>query len=39
MKDLFYKVFSPENINILILIFIILIICLLTLTLFTKYDK
>lgn len=39
MKDLFYKVFSPENINILILIFIILIICLLTLILFTKYDK
>lgn len=39
MKDLFYKIFSPENINILILIFIILIICLLTLTLFTKYDK
>jgi len=39
MKNLFYKVFSPENINILILIFIILIICLLTLTLFTKYDK
>ncbi|CCZ59774.1 unknown [Clostridium sp. CAG:710] len=39
MKDLFYKVFSPENINILILIFIILIICLLTLTIFTKYDK
>lgn len=39
MKDLFYKAFSPENINILILIFIILIICLLTLILFTKYDK
>lgn len=39
MKNLFYRVFSPENVNILILIFIILIIILLGITLFSKYDK